>query len=57
MRVRVGQNLSDFNLPRKMDRDERVAFKKIPAFEQLKEDYDDHDIVSIIVDDFTKLPQ
>jgi creatine kinase len=44
MRVRVGRNLSDFNLPGKMDKDERIAFEKkmLPAFEELKENYGGH---------------
>jgi len=44
MRVRVGRNLSDFNLPGKMDKDERIAFEKkmLPAFEELKEKYGGH---------------
>ncbi len=41
MRVRVGRNLVGFNLPGKMDKDERIKFERrmLPAFEQLIEKY------------------
>jgi len=41
MRVRVGRNLIDFNLPGKMNKQERIEFEKriIPAFEKLDEKY------------------
>lgn len=37
MRVRVGRNLTSFNLPGAMDKEERIAFEKsmLPAFEKL----------------------
>lgn len=41
MRVRVGRNLTGFNLPGKMSKDERIKFelRMLPAFEQLIEKY------------------
>mmetsp|Transcript_17062 Transcript_17062/g.26627 ORF Transcript_17062/g.26627 Transcript_17062/m.26627 type:complete len:468 (+) Transcript_17062:2282-3685(+) len=41
MRVRVGRNLVGFNLPGKMDKQERINFEKrmLPAFDQLTEIY------------------
>lgn len=41
MRVRVGRNLSGFNLPGKMAKEERIKFelKMLPAFDQLIEKY------------------
>ena len=41
MRVRVGRNLVGFNLPGKMDKDERIKFERrmLPAFDQLIQKY------------------
>jgi len=41
MRVRVGRNLTGFNLPGRMEKSERITFeqKMLPAFDQLKERY------------------
>jgi creatine kinase len=41
MRVRVGRNLIGFNLPGKMDKEERIKFelRMLPAFDQLIEKY------------------
>jgi len=41
MRVRVGRNLVGFNLPGKMDKEERIRFeqKMLPAFDQLNLKY------------------
>mmetsp|Transcript_41144 Transcript_41144/g.48060 ORF Transcript_41144/g.48060 Transcript_41144/m.48060 type:complete len:440 (+) Transcript_41144:81-1400(+) len=41
MRVRVGRNLTGFNLPGAMDKDERIRFEKrmLPAFDQLIDKY------------------
>ena len=40
MRVRVGRNLTQFNLPGAMDKSERIAFEKamLKAFDKLKKD-------------------
>ena len=40
MRVRVGRNLTQFNLPGAMDKAERIAFEKamLKAFDKLKKD-------------------
>ncbi len=41
MRVRVGRNLTGFNLPGKMNKEERIKFelRMLPAFDQLIEKY------------------
>ena len=40
MRVRVGRNLTQFNLPGAMDKSERIEFEKamLKAFDKLKKD-------------------
>ena len=40
MRVRVGRNLTQFNLPGAMDKSERIQFEKamLKAFDKLKKD-------------------